>query len=335
MSLIAAQLARHHGAKSAEEVEDRAITVRPSATAVFAIDSADRYGNINALRGGDPLTTLLPLSSPYQFSISRNQSLLNGFFRRIALTEVVFPYYIPNVNLRTQDLFYDSSITGANQMVSLGQAFYTPTQLAAAVQAALLTDGVTGVTVVYLDGKFVVDAGAGNTIAFTPGNSPPTLPATSNFQLFDMMGFSAYNSVPAQTQTSRVTRARYTEYLDIVCSQLTYNQDLKDSSTDPTFRDVMARVYLECENDQPLGVYTTLAATAPTTAPNSVPGTYPVTLYRQFKNPKQIAWDPAQPIGNLIFEVYDSHGDLLANLTSVGTQSQFPDWRMTLLISEN
>jgi len=334
MSLIAAQIMAQHGAKTADEVEDRAITIRPSATAVFAVDSADRYANINAIRGGTSVTQI-PLSSPYQFSISRNQSLLNGFFRRIALTEVVFPYYIPNVNLRTQDLFYDSSVSGANRQITIGQAFYTPSQLAAAVQAALIADGATGVTVVYLDGKFVVDAGAGNTIAFEPGVDAPTLPSINNFQLFDMMGFSSINSTPARTQTSRVTRARYTEYLDIVCSQLTYNQDLKDSSTDPTFRDVMARVYLECENDQPIGIFTTLAASSETTAPNSVPGTYPVTLYRQFKNPKQIAWDPSQPIGNLVFEVYDSHGELLANLTSVGTQYQFPDWRMTLLISEN
>jgi hypothetical protein len=317
-----------HGAKSAEEIEDRAITIRPSATAVFAVDSGDRYGNINAARGGSPLTTQIALSSPYQFSITRNQSLFNGFFRRIALTEIVFPYYIPNVNLRTQDLFYDSSVSGANQSISLGQAFYTPSQLAAAVQAALIADGAIGVTVVYLDGKFVVDAGAGNTIAFEPGSSPPSLPSINNFQLFDMMGFSSVNSVPARFQTSRVTRARYTEYLDIVCSQLTYNQDLKDSSTDPTFRDVMARVYLECENDQPIGIFTTLAASSETTAPNSVPGTYPFTIYRQFKNPKQIQWDNTQPLGNVTFEVYDSHGDLLANLTSVGTQSQFPDWRI-------
>lgn len=335
MSLIAAQLARFHGAKTAEEIEDRAITTRPSSSALFTIDSGDRYQTQNEARGGSPLTTLLPLSSPYQFRITKNESLLNGFFSRIALTEIVFPYYIPNVNLRTQDLFYDSSVSGANRQITIGQAFYTPSQLAAAVQAALIADGAVGVTVVYLDGRFVVNAGIGNTIAFEPGTNPPTLPNINNFQLFDMMGFSGLNSQPAQTQTSRVTRARYTEYLDIACSQLTVNQDLKDGSSDPTNRDMIARVYLECENDQPLGIFTTLAGSAETTAPNSVPGTYPYTIYRKFPHPKQIQWNNTQPLGSIEFEVYDSRGDLLANLTSTGIQSQFPDWRMTLLVSEN
>lgn len=335
MSLIATQLAAKHGARDAAEVEDRAITIRPSSTALFTIDSGDRYKSQNAARGGSPLTALLPLTSPYDFTISKNQSLLNGFFTRIALTEVVFPYYIPNVNLRTQDLFYDSSVSGANRQITIGQGFYTPSQLAAAVQAALIADGAVGVSVVYLDGQFKVDAGVGNTIAFEPGVNKPTLPSINTFQLFDMMGFSGYNSQPARTQTSRYTRARYTEYLDIVCSQLTYNQDLKDGSSDPQNRDVIARVYLECENDQPLGIFTTLAAGNETTAPNSVPGTYPFTIYRKFPHPKQIQWNDAQPIGNLQFQVYDSHGDLLANLTSQGVQSQFPDWRMTLLVSEN
>jgi len=327
MSLIGVQLARRHMFADAEEVEDRAVTIRPSSTALFCIDSEDRYASLTASRGA-------VLTSPYSFSINRNQSLLNGFFKRIALTEIVFPYYIPNVNSRTSELFYDSSVAGSNRSITIGEAFYTPSQLASAVQTALIADGATGVTVTYTDGRFYVDAGVGNTIDFFPSSNPPTIPSTSTFQLFDLMGFTTANGTPARTQTSMVTRCRYTEYLDIVCSQLTYNQDLKDGSSDPVNRDILARVYLEGENDQPIGVYTTLAPTTVTTVPNTVPGTYPFTIYRQFKNPKQIKWNETQPLGNLTFQVYDSHGDLLAS-PDPSKDWNYPDWRMTLLVSEN
>ena len=65
-----------------------------------------------------------------------------------------------------------------------------------------------------------------------------------------------------------------------------------------------------------------------------MPGTYPFTIYRQFKTPKMIKWNKSQPIGNLKFEVYDSRGNLL---TMGGAMSDYlaPDWRMTLLVSEN
>jgi len=319
--MIAVQLASRRNIQSADEMEDRAITIRPSSTALMCIDSSDRYKSLEAQRIGGV--------SPYSFSITRNQALMNGFFRRVALTDIVFPWYVPNVNQKTCNLAYDSSIIG-NGEITLGIAFYTPVQLAAAVQAALIADGVVGITVQYLDGKFYVDAGAGNTIAFIPVTFVPPAPREDQFQLFDMMGFSIVNQAPAQTQTSRVTRCRFTEYVDIVCPQLTYSQDLKDGSSDPSSRDMIARIYLETENDQPSPVW---IAGIPTNASNTIPGTYPFTIYRQFATPKQINWDNIQPLGNLTFEVYDDKGQLLSGY--VQQDDSYPDWRFSMLFSEN
>jgi hypothetical protein len=51
--------------------------------------------------------------------------------------------------------------------------------------------------------------------------------------------------------------------------------------------------------------------------------------------PKQILWNNTQPLGNITFEVYDSRGALLsANSTSM-PDFQCPDWRISLLVSEN
>jgi hypothetical protein len=68
----------------------------------------------------------------------------------------------------------------------------------------------------------------------------------------------------------------------------------------------------------------------------AIPGTYPFTIYRKFSMPKQIKWDNTQPLGNLIFEVYDDKGQILSShLGAVYPDSTMPDWRMTLLVSEN
>lgn len=321
MSLIASQLASRHIAMS-EEHQDKAVTVRPSSTALFCIDSSDRYKDVIQQQFGT--------TSPYKFTISKNESLLNGFFTRIGITEIVFPYYIPNVNNQTNtiSMIYNG---GAEVPVTLTNGFYTPTALAAALQAALIAAGAGAATVAYnVFGQFAIDAGGGNTIElFDPTNAP------YGISLFDLLGgIDSWINPGGQILLGRVTRCRYTEFIDIVCNQLTYNQDLKDGSSDPIVRDMLARVYLECENDQPMPVIPTLTGMSPSNVYNTVPGTYPFTIYRQFSSPKMIKWNKSQPIGNLQFELYDSRGN---QLTMGGVMSDWlaPDWRVSLLVSES
>lgn len=339
MSLIGVQIARQHAFKSADEVEDKAITIRPSSTSLFCVDSADREPNVFEISQY--------YSSPYDFGIQKNESLLNGFFSRIALTELVFPYYIPNINNYTNTITfrYDA---GAATTITLTNGFYTPTALAAELETEIQAAGGTGVTVTYTEtGRFVIDAQAGHTIAIfgssyyaVAPNQNPALAAKNVFTLFNLIGGLGGGIWGADEEvlTSAVTRCRYTEYIDITCTQLTYNQNLKDSSTAPIVRDILARVYLECENDQPIPV--NVIAGTNTNVENTVPGTYPFTIYRQYKNPKMIKWDKEQPIGNLRFQVFDSWGNLLsANNNEAGMENLrdnfLPNWRMTLLVSEN
>lgn len=315
MSFIGVQLAR----EQAEIPDKGAVTVRPSSTAVLAVDSFDRYAT--------PTDSQFGLTSPYSFQITKNQNILNGFFKRIALTEIVFPYYIPNINPRTNSMkvIYNG---GAEVTLTLTNGFYTPTALASALQTALIALSSGATTVVYSAGRFTIDVGAGNTLILFPSD-------TNAFGLFDLIGGTADWFAPGdQVLKGKVTRCRYTEYVDIVSSQLTYNQDLKDASTTNGYsRDVLARIYLECENDQPLPV--NIAGSA-TNAQDSVPGTYPFTIYRKFPHPKQILWNKTQPVGNLTFEVYDDRGILLSgNGTGADADFIYPDWRMTLLVSEN
>ena len=321
MSVISAQMAKHLITRpETEEAGEMVVTARPSSTAVLAIDSFDRYNT--------PTDSQFGLTSPYSFQITRKQNIFTGYLKRIGLTEIVFPYYIPNVNPRTNSMkiIYNG---GAEVTLSIPNGFYTPTGLAAAIQTALIPLTGAGATVVYTaTGRFTIDVGAGNDLIVFPSD-------TNAFGLFDLIGGTAdWFSVAAQTLTGKVTRCRYTEYIDIVCSQLTYNQNLKDfSSTNGVSRDVLARVYLETENDQPIPV---IVGAASTNTLNTIPGTYPFTIYRQFKTPKQILWNKTQPIGNLAFEVYDDRGVLLSgNGTGADADFIYPDWRITLLVSED
>lgn len=324
MSFITAQMTRHLGAAGrVEEGADRAITVRPSSSALFCVDSADRYPDTISRQQG--------IVSPYDFSITRNQALLNGFFTRIALTEIVFPYYIPNVNTKTKTLkvIYNG---GAEVTITLTEGFYTPAKLAAELQTQLIPVTSPATTVTYTTtGQFVIDVGAGDDLMlFSPSAGP------NDFSLFDLIGGTDdWYGVAAQILTGSSTRCRYTDFIDIVCSQLTYNQELKDGSSDPIVRDVLARIYIETENDQTIPVWNTVANDVTLTYDSNIPGCTPYTIYRQFKTPKQILWNNTQPLGNLKFEVYDSRGTLLSANSTAMPDRLCPDWRLTLLVSEN
>lgn len=323
-----------HGAKTAAEVEDRAITIRPSSTALFCVDSSDRYASYQA-RAAAP-------TGPYSFIISKNESLLNGFFTRIALTEVVFPYFIPNINTKTESILVSEN-GGALQTITIpAGGFYSPAALAGTLEAQLQAAlGNPALTVSYVDGVFTFATNTVDTIAFARGNFGGLGAKLNEFQLYDLLNLSGPGvngqQVDATSQISGVTRCRYTEYIDIVCSQLTYNQDVKDGSSDPVVRDMIARVYIEDETSPIIPVYKTVAPEGPImTANTAIPGTYPFTIYRKFPHPKQISWEKSQPIGNLTFEVYDDKGQLLsAHLGAIYPDSTMPDWRMTLLVSEN
>jgi hypothetical protein len=268
------------------------------------------------------------------FNIVKNQALLNGFFKRIALTEIVFPYYVPNINVRTDTI--QVSLNGgafsAVTIVALG--FYSPSALASTLEGLLqVATGVGTISVGYLDGRFIINTNSADTLAFGRGNYAGLGARINQFQLFDLLNMGPTNTITNSLQVTGVTRCRYTEYIDIVSSQLTYNQKLKDASSDKIVRDVLARVYIETEDNliQPYW-----NGTAEVISTNDIPGTYPFTINRKFPMPKQIRWDETQPLGNVSFEVYDDKGELVsAYLGATTPDYQMPDWRFSLLVSEN
>lgn len=329
MSAIGVQIRRNNAYQSIEQIEDRGITVRSPSTALLLVDSKDRYKDFVEASTGT--------TSPYDFTIYKSQSILNGFFHRIGLTEIVFPFALYNMvaSLNTISFSYQVGAGPVNTStidINL-QGFYTPDEIASALETEILAvnPALAGTTVAYINGYFnILGPGAGTTIKF---NRDPALSPVA-YQLFDFLNMNADNTVLQDVQISGYTRCRWTEYVDIVCSQLTYNQDLKDASTSYVSQDVLARIYLEDEDNKIIPVWNGTKTIMP--VDTEVFGTYPSVIYRKFPVPKMIQWNNEQPIGNLRFQVYDDKGRILTSYDPTDLPDyKLPNWRMTLQVSEN
>jgi hypothetical protein len=307
---------------------DHGTTVRPSSTSLLCIDSEDRYN--------DYVAAVNAPTSPYDFKINKDNTLMNGFFTRLGVSEVVFPWTIPNINVKTQTISYSYTVGLGPRFfanLTLTPGFYTPAQLATAITASLSTILGLGFTMTYgsasHEPRFQYSVTAGNTVAFYPltGGSFPYPPQSK--QLFNLLGFNQVNEVPAVSGVSDYTLCQAIRYVDIVSPQLTYNQPLKDTMTQTTARDTLCRIYL---NSAP-GATSTVPADNAAFCP---PGCAPTVIYREYANPKQIAWIPNQGVpGYLTFQVYDDAGDLLTNSVIPGYDENYTsDWSMTVLVSE-
>ena len=334
------------------------VTSRPASSALLAIDSEDRFIDYEAKRAAKNTDYN---GSPYDFQITKNESMMSGFMTRIGVTEVTFPWVIPNIGPYTDKIRVGYSVGGApvtEVLVELQQGYFTPAQIAAALQVAIRA--LTGIT------TFVMTYGADDLPNFQYAGNPGTPGTEIGFQpmpynsaaypygkttkqLFDLLGFTTSvlpditgNNIvqDAQVNGSAIpaggpnkylygidTFCQSIRYIDIVCSQLTYNQGLKDTMSQTVARDTLCRLYIAQDGGD-------ILTSQPGDATFSPIGTYPTTIHRQFAVPKYIQWTPNQPVpGGLRFEVYDDAGNNLIGASSF--ISQYSDWSMTLLVSEN
>ena len=317
-----------------------AMTIRQPSTALLTIDSEDRYQNYETSRAAP--------TSPYNFSIVKRESLMPGFITRIGVSEITFPWCIPNINVKTAQIQFEYQIGAAPPVLSTFQlpyGFYTPNSLATAIQVyirantPIVTFTMTYGGLVYPNNLgqtyFSYASGTvGTTVAFLP--LPYTTAAypypKETKQLFDLLGLTGNNAILQVAATGGYTLCQAIRYVDIVCTQLTNSQAQKDQTSQHIARDMLCRMYLgNGSGDGQSTVEPTNAAFCP-------PGCAPMILYRNFTMPKQIQWIPNQNIpGFLQFQVFDDSGDLLDNSVSVATPygpAQRLDWSMSMLVSE-
>jgi hypothetical protein len=258
------------------------------------------------------------------------------------VTEVVFPWNIPNINSTTRKMLI-SIFGGATYEVVIPTSFYKPSQLATALQTSIraLDPAFAAMTVEYGrfdEPVFAFDFGVAS-VKFLPMQYQPNpalpfvYPYQNSKQLFDLLGFNNTNQSDFQsTFSGDSTLCQSTRYIDIVCSVLTYNQSLKDTTSQPVSRDALVRVYLGSLNS-----VMTVPASDPDFAP---PGTTPGVVYAQYSAPKQIQWIPNQPVpSGLRFQIFDDEGTPVDELfaASFGTNQWIGDinWSMSILVSEN
>lgn len=368
-------------------------TIRPSSTAILAIDSKDRFGKagwpgFRASQVWDPSygATGGPVvvgenASPYDFTITSNAAIMNGYFTRLGITEVSFDWGVPNINAKTNRIYlswsnYTTTARGTEEILLNAGAsiFMTPFEVAAAMQAQVRASdtNLSGFIMEYGDPdygfsgnpRFSYTTNASNVgISFIPLVYNDTqfddfqyypYPVQTK-QLFDLLGFTANNRtmIPqsilpggfVQTQYGTYTYCQATKYVDIFCSQLVYNQALKDTMTTVNNRDILCRLYLGDANGFASNTKKCFDADF------CPPGCRASTIYRQFSTPKMINWNSAgkayQPVpGVLRFQVFDDAGAILTEMCSeflnaAGTNNlkntslNFLDWSTTLLVSEN
>ena len=276
---------------------EQTITFRQPATANLMIDSRDRV-EAQYLR-------------PWNFQITKKQSIQNGFFTRIGTTEVVLEWIEPNISSDLSNNFLSVDISGAtgvlnDHIVSLPSGFYTVKQVLDSLVIELNDlSGTTGSTF------SVVASGTTYGIQINTGVWTVNDTVLNNF-LTLLSNVSTSLNVPLSPNLQSV------RYLDFVSSQLTYNQNLKDNSTNSNNRDVLCRWYFADDVPEAVDAY-------------GFPiymGYRPFMRRRLFNPPKQINWSSQQPIGNIAFEVYADNGVLVQTYNG-------SDWLMTLQLSEN
>jgi hypothetical protein len=328
-----------------ELVENPGTPIRPPATAVMTIDSRDRV-KIDPATGYRVDTT-----GPYEIYINKQQTLMNGYFTRIAMSEINMQWNIPNVignGLQKNNtlLLEEAAAPGVgvstgSYLIEITQGFYTPKELADSIQTLLNTVGVFGGgswRCEWLENSNTFTlAEISGTIYFRI--KPQNIGAADD--LCNLMGFSYPPQEFAESIDGSFASMQYTPYFDVVSSNLTKKQNVRDNSTSfTTGLNLLCRVYLS----EP-GVNLTRDRTDPATpqlADCSIIGCRPFVLYREYSTPKQIYWDTKEFINVIDLRLIDYKGNTLyarnqagyTAATSFGFCGDAAQYQLTLQVTE-
>jgi hypothetical protein len=296
---------------------EKGTPIRQPSVANLMIDSTDRD------------LTIYPAAGNFQ--ITKPNAILNGFFTRIAATEIVLDWGVPNIvaNINSRIRF---TVTGQAAInVDLDTGFFTIAQALDSLVIKMTTaaSGLPGpptFTVAVNNGQYSIQISAG-TFYLTQSLLSDQLgfnEGVASAALFQIVGANL-------SSTLNGPDLRPWEYLDFVSSQLTYAQDVKDGTTNTVDRNVLLRFYFAWDNPPQNDKY----------GFPILPGYTKMVLRRIFSPAKQIRWESNLPVGNLAFEVYGkalgvlntARSALLGTSGSPNYGNRF-DWQMTLQVSE-
>ena len=294
---------------------EKGMTIRQPSTANLMIDSSDRSNYDH---------------SPWDCQFHQDKNLINGFFTRLGLSELVLDWSAPNVtadpvyNVHYQyendpNIFRVVDNSGNHAIVCDGT--WTVAELLNYIVAELNHQS-GGYKIVK---KGVYNAGAPATFNFVSIQNTTKTFTISGSNLTERLAISgnqigvALNFVYIGSEAN----LQIVRYIDFVSQDLTYNQDLKDGTTTNSNYTVLARWYFAWDNPPLIDEYgfpVLMGYTA-------------FNLRRIFNPPKQIRWTPNMPLGNFSVQVYDDYGHIL-KATSPIVNYNANSWLMTLQVSE-
>jgi hypothetical protein len=250
------------------------------------------------------------------FTISKNQNILSGYFTRLAIVEMVIDWGIPNVNTLADNNEIIFTIGTQSETVILETGFYT-------VSAAV--SGIVSQLNAAFNDPDIIFSFTGNpgskSLKCVDSTGAPVLFTITESELSKQLSLLPNQAISEDLIVSPYLLAENLNYLDFVSPQLTYQQGLKDATTANIIRDVLYRWNFGWDSP-----------------PQLDPDGYPIQqgytsfIQRRYLSfPKQIKWTGTQPIGQLSFQVYDSDGKLF---NYRDTAYNF-EWSMNILVSES
>ena len=273
----------------------------------LVISSKDRFGG----------TFANPQSQPYnRFTIQKGFPLQQGQIMNIKLSEVLFPYAIPNVNEYNNTFGISNDLTAfISFQITVPTGFYTGATLVSTINplisAAFSATNVPVLSYSANTNTFTFTASGVNYPVsifpiLSPGGGSPVFstsaPVTSP-SILSMMGFNFATqdyAVPSAVLVSGSASLVYTQYIDICSDVLTQYQNLPDASTGtPNLQHVICRLYIANE---------TSTTNADASGNPVFPGMVPFVIHRQFKNTKVMKWNNQNSVDRVDIQLYDDAG---------------------------
>jgi len=334
---------------------NKGVDVRNPSTSNFLVSSADRDPYIGVYSTGGYIGALAT-SNPFNFTITKVNSLFNGFFTRAAVAEVDLWWNKFNISPTAGAGAYNGNQSGTyfgtntftvtvgatTKNFTMPPGFYNVAECLDTMVLLLNQASPAGFGAGTFDIVLAEDVAGGgfpnNLVANcralenTNGTdfyfSSKTITSGGNTfpvrGLADMLSFPTFPSTPAGTSTypfyycSSPNLQAY-PYIDFTSQQLTAVQDLKDTTTGQNNPDTLYRwVFADL-----------LRSSSDSYGYPILQGYTPFKIQRAISFPKQIRLDPLLPIGQVNFTVVDNNGNELTL-----TQAEGCEYNMLMLISE-
>ena len=310
---------------------------RNPASQYLLLDSKDR------IQSSTP--TAVNVQPWNNFNLQRPQSLMETFATRIGVSEIRFPWFIPNITKNNNILIVVGHVSGVltSSVIDVSPGYYNPAQLVSEINNQIALTAWDNLLVLsYLDGqyKFTPSPGVtvnnGSYVVFS--EDPAIIPGESfyfnNPSLCLTLGLT-YNQVASElvyteSISGNVTETLYTQYVDIISNKYNqYTTNLDGNSFAAGSNRLLCRLYLADE----------------VSIGNNYSELYqPFLIHRQFKNPKMVMWNKDSVIDWLDISVVDQYNrlvplPLIKEFDPPDTykyiEGSYPDFQLTLLATEN